>query len=399
MPAAPARPPARAAVAATDAGPAPRPASERAALVVGVANGIGGAVAAARARRGGGVRALADAGGGGPAVAADRVPPGAERPDWTWAPGDAMDPAAAIAAAAGVRVIVYAVDPPPGRDAERLVLATLDHTIRAARASGARVLVAGTLDGYGPHDLGPGRAAVVHDDAPQHPATRAGRLRAEVEQQLEMAAAPALGRGRVRSLVVRMGDVFGPRAGRSWFSRALVRPGRPVTRVTYPGAPGVGHAWAYLPDVAEAFARLAERESALGPFDRLHFAGHWDADGTEMVAAIARAAGADALPVRRPPWALVRLAAPFRAEARELLAVRHLWSTAVWPDNTRLASVLGAEPHTPLDAAVAATLLDLGCLPAGAPAGPPAGPSAARFSPRVGRHMFTSPFDRLPHSP
>jgi hypothetical protein len=31
-------------------------------------------------------------------------------------------------------------------------------------------------------------------------------------------------------------------------------------------------------------------------------------------------------------------------------------------DNRRLASLLGAEPHTPLDAAVHATLLSLGCL-------------------------------------
>jgi hypothetical protein len=43
----------------------------------------------------------------------------------------------------------------------------------------------------------------------------------------------------------------------------------------------------------------------------------------------------------------------------------YLWTMPVRMDNKRLTAVLGAEPHTPLDAAVRTTLLDLGCLTAG----------------------------------
>ncbi|MEJ1976290.1 MAG: hypothetical protein WDN49_09500 [Acetobacteraceae bacterium] len=57
-------------------------------------------------------------------------------------------------------------------------------------------------------------------------------------------------------LIVRAGDFFGPKAANNWFSQGLVKPGKPVTTVRYPGKPGVGHQWAYLPDVAETMAQL-----------------------------------------------------------------------------------------------------------------------------------------------
>jgi hypothetical protein len=41
--------------------------------------------------------------------------------------------------------------------------------------------------------------------------------------------------------------------------------------VIYPGKREVGHAWAYRPDLAETFARLAEIERVLPVFDVFHF--------------------------------------------------------------------------------------------------------------------------------
>ena len=43
--------------------------------------------------------------------------------------------------------------------------------------------------------------------------------------------------------------------------------------------------------------------------------------------------------------------------------MRYLWQTPLRLDNTRLVAALGREPHTPLEQAVEATLLGLGCLP------------------------------------
>lgn len=58
----------------------------------------------------------------------------------------------------------------------------------------------------------------------------------------------------------------------------------------------------------------------------------------------------------------MRLASPFVTTFRELLGMRYLWQQPVRLDNRRLVQQLGHEPHTPLDEAVEATLVGLGCL-------------------------------------
>ncbi|MDO9336043.1 MAG: NAD(P)H-binding protein [Caulobacter sp.] len=315
----------------------------RTALILGATGGIGGETADALARHGWHIRALAR----DPAAGARG------RPDFDWRPGDALDARAVGAAAEGVSLIVHAVNPPGYRGWKRLVLPMLESSLAAARAGGARLLLPGTIYNYGP-DAFP----LLGEESPQTPATRKGAIRLAMEARLEAAA-----REGVRSLILRAGDYFGPRPGNGWFSQGLVTPGRPVTTIMSPGRAGVGHAWAYLPDVAETFARLASREQELGPFARFHFAGHWDATGTEIVDAIRRAVGDPAIPVRPLPWSLLPLAAPFNETMRELLEMRGFWRAPVALDNARLAHFLGSEPHTPLDEAVRQTLIGLDCLP------------------------------------
>lgn len=47
---------------------------------------------------------------------------------------------------------------------------------------------------------------------------------------------------------------------------------------------------------------------------------------------------------------------------REVTEMRYLWFNDILLDGTRLHAVLGEEPHTPLDVAVAQTLQRMGCL-------------------------------------
>ena len=129
-----------------------------------------------------------------------------------------------------------------------------------------------------------------------------------------------------------------------------------------PGRKGVGHSWAYLPDVAETFARLVEREASLARFGRFHFGGTWDADGLQMAEAIRRAAGDPGIKVKKLPWTLMGLMSPFSETVREMMEVRPLWQAPIRLDNARLVALLGAEPATPMDQAVEATLHGLGCL-------------------------------------
>ena len=47
--------------------------------------------------------------------------------------------------------------------------------------------------------------------------------------------------------------------------------------------------------------------------------------------------------------------------------MRYLWNVPLHMNNARLVAALGAEPHTPLDEAVRATLSGIGCLPSREP--------------------------------
>ena len=109
----------------------------------------------------------------------------------------------------------------------------------------------------------------------------------------------------------------------------------------------------------EAMARLAERP-APAAFERFHLAGHWDPDGGAMVAAIRRAVGRPDLPARAFPWWLLRLASPAVPLFREMAEMRYLWQQPIRMANDKLVAAIGAEPHTPLDDAVRATLEGLG---------------------------------------
>jgi nucleoside-diphosphate-sugar epimerase len=177
----------------------------------------------------------------------------------------------------------------------------------------------------------------------------------------------AASKNGARVLIVRAGDFFGPKAGNSWFSQGLVKPGKPATAVTNPGRRGVGHQWSYLPDVARTMVELLAHRESLRPFATFHMAGHWDADGSQMAEAIQRVVARRT--GRRPrvtafPWWLLTLASPVVATFREMREMRYLWREPVRMDNARLIAALGQEPHTPLDEAVEATLVGLGCLTA-----------------------------------
>ncbi|HLH49905.1 MAG TPA: NAD-dependent epimerase/dehydratase family protein [Roseiarcus sp.] len=316
---------------------------QKTALILGVTGGIGGEAAKVLRARGWRIRALHRRGG-----------PSDRRDDYDWIAGDAMNAADVIAAAKDAAIIIHAVNPPGYRDWAKLVLPMLDSSIAAAKASGARLVLPGTVYNFGP-DAWPS----LRENSPQNPRTRKGAIRVEMERRLKRAAAEG-----VRSLIVRAGDFFGPRGtGNSWFAAALVKPGKTVSSLSYPGRKGVGHQWAYLPDVAETMARLIENEDRLSAFEVFHMDGHWDADGGQMVAAIGRACGKPHLRARAFPWFSVVLASPFVTLFREMLEMRYLWRQPLRMDNRRLVAFLGEEPHTPLDDAVKASLKGLGCLP------------------------------------
>jgi nucleoside-diphosphate-sugar epimerase len=312
--------------------------TKRTALILGATGGIGGAMRE-RLRAGGWhVRALTR-----------RNTPLLEGCEQIL--GDAMDADAVLAAARGAEVIVHAVNPPGYRNWADLVLPMIDNSIAAAQATDARIVLPGTVYNYGP-DAFP----AIDEDAPQRPRTRKGAIRVALEERLRAAAE----QGPAKVLIVRAGDYFGPAAANNWFGQAMVTPGARPRRIRTPGKRGIGHQWAYLPDVAETMAQLLD-QPALPAFARFHMDGHWDADGRQMAETIARVLGDPAVPIRPLPWWQLRLAALAMTTPRELMEMRYLWQQPIRLRNARLVATLGAEPRTPLVEAIAATLTGLGC--------------------------------------
>lgn len=316
--------------------------STKTALILGATGGIGGAVAQGLALRGWRIRAL----NRNAAEAARR------QPEFDWFQGDAMQADDVLKAAQGADVIVHAVNPPGYRNWGRVVLPMLDNTIAAAKAVGARIVLPGTVYNFGP-DVFPN----VTEDSAQRPKTRKGAIRVQMERRLKAAAE----QGNTPVIIVRAGDFFGGSRANSWFSQAMVTPGKPVSSMTYPGKRGVGHQWAYLPDAAEIMIRLIEKGDQLPSFAVYHMRGHWDGDGRQMIEAVQRVLG-HKVKVKSFPWWMVPLAAPFVTLMWELREMSYLWDVPLQMRNDRLVAVLGEEPHTPIDEAVRASLVSIGCL-------------------------------------
>ena len=319
---------------------------QKTALIIGATGGIGGAVTRALASRGWKIRAL------------NRNPGAAARAHAAlgpveWVKGDAMNPADVIAAAEGASLIFHGANPPGYRNWKGLALPMLESTIAAAKASGAMIAFPGTV-----YNFGPDAGAFLAEDAPQNPTTRKGRIRVQMEKRLAEAAEEG-----TQVLIVRAGDFLGGLGGNNWFGTGIVKPGRKLRRVVYPGKSDVGHDWAYLPDLAETFARLIERREDLAPFERFHFEGYWFERGIEFAEATRRAAGNEKLPIRGFPWWAVYLASPVVEMFREMLEMRYLWRKPLHLDNGKLTAFLGEEPRTPVEKALRDSLIELGCLP------------------------------------
>jgi nucleoside-diphosphate-sugar epimerase len=316
----------------------------KSALVIGATGGVGGAVADRLLSAGWRVRAL------------HRDPETArrnsDRAGLEWIKGDAMAEGDVVVAAEGVQLVIHGANPPGYRNWRGLQMPMLNASIAAAKTAGARLIFPGTVYNYGP-DAFPS----LTEASPQNPATRKGAIRVQMEAVLARAAAE----DGLRVLIVRCGDFFGPKPGNNWLSQGLVKPGRPLSAITYPGPLGVRHAWAYLPDLAETMVRLVEREAELAVWETFHMRGH-TLSGHDLVAALEAIAGRK-LAVSGVPWLAVRGLAPFNETFREMLEMRYLWETPVLLDNARLTARLGAEPHTPVVDALRTALAGLNALP------------------------------------
>src|SRR5262245_9131113 len=209
------------------------------------------------------------------------------------------DTAGLAAAAAGASVVVYAVNPLYTQWATQ-AMPLFRQGVAVAQRLNATFLLPGNV-----YNVGAQMPALLDEHTPQQPTTHKGRIRVAMERELQALAT----QGAMRSIVVRAGDFFGSGSG-AWMDLVITKSLR-QGKLVYPGALDVPHAWAYLPDLAQAFVHAASRGNQLPAFADLPFAGY-TLTGAELLAAIGRAASTLGLAPARGfkhgsmPWLAMR---------------------------------------------------------------------------------------------
>ena len=242
-----------------------------------------------------------------------------------------------------VNVVVNAANPIYTRWAEEAV-AMNDAAIAIAKALGATLMLPGNVYNFGT-DL----PELLSSNTPQLAQTSKGKIRIEMERAMATAAEHG-----TQAIVVRAGDFFGCGTG-SWFDQAIAKDVQ-KGKLTYPGPLHLMHAWAYVPDLAATFVRVAEARQTLARFETIHYAGH-AVTGYELVQTMQHAAQRK-LKISGMPWWLIRLVGVVKPLWRDLAEMSYLWQR---PHRlvTDAAHAHLIAPATPIDAAIDASLRQL----------------------------------------
>lgn len=249
-----------------------------------------------------------------------------------------------LTASKGVDVIVNGWNPPYTDWATQLPDLT-QQVIAATKASGATVILPGNVYVYGKD--APARFGA---DTPHTARDHLGKLRVDMEASYRASG--------LRCIIMRAGDYIDTEASGNWFDQMIAPPlKRGVLR--YPGDLDTPHAWAFLPDLAEATVAVAEQRDKLPVFADIAFPGY-TLTGHEMAALCAQALER---PVRaaRMSWLPLQLTRPFWGMAKHLMSMRYLWSKPHHLDGTEFAALVpGFVPTDPVRAMRLATYPVLG---------------------------------------
>lgn len=260
---------------------------------------------------------------------------------------DAESAAELIAATAGAELIFNGLNLPYDQWAAK-AMPMARAVIAAAKAHRIPHLFIGNVYNYG-HAIPVG----ANERTAQRAETRKGRIRIEMETMFEAEAR----QNGVQTVIIRAGDFYGTAKKGSWFDLFIAAKIAKGT-FTFPGPAEIPHAFAYLPDLGEVFARMAERMADLPVFETFTFAGH-TLSGAEMKRHCEAAVGRP-LKSGTVPWWLFRLIGPFHSLLREVNEMSYLWTTPHSLDGSKLEAVLGDIRITPPAEAIRQALVDQG---------------------------------------
>ncbi len=196
--------------------------------------------------------------------------------------------------------------------------------IATAKETGATVLIPGNVYSYGPE-----MPSVLKDTTPHQATKGLGKLRLDMEA--------AYKQSDVRTIVLRAGDFIDTSPSGNWFDKVITK-NLAKGRLVYPGHLNIDHAWAYLPDLADAAVQLAELRDELGRFEEVLFPG-FNLSAQQLQMQLSRILRRD-LKLSEMSWWPVIMAQPVWKMARYLGEMRYLWNTPHRIESEKFARLL-----------------------------------------------------------
>ncbi|MDH5548203.1 MAG: sugar nucleotide-binding protein [Gammaproteobacteria bacterium] len=246
--------------------------------------------------------------------------------------GDAANIEDVRAAASGVSLIVYGVNP-PNYDWDNKALPWIDVTATVAEEQGLTVVFPGNV-----YVLNPAHGPVFEESAAMDPVTTLGKTRLAMEQRLQRAA-----ENGAQVIIMRAGDFIAPGARSSW-TQHLFRQNKKGVTISAPGDASLPHTWAYVPDLAHTIAALVDKSDALETFNVFHYKGY-RASINDMAEAITLATGL-LVKVTGYPWWLMKVFSYFSVMFRGVMEMSYLWREEVSLCDDKLRDSLGFAPTT-----------------------------------------------------
>lgn len=256
---------------------------------------------------------------------------------------DAMDQASLIEACSGSDVILHALNPAYD-NWEATVMPFARNVLAAAKDSNATVMIPGNVYNYGT-SIRPNMSEADLFAAD----TSKGKIRVEVEKLFEEAS-----RNGVRSIILRGGDFFGGERLETWLDLMILKDLK-KQKFTWPGPYDIPHAFAYLPDFAEAFVRVADVRQSLPAYATFNFEGH-TLTGDQMKQAAEEVTGR-ALKTGQVPWFLLRIVGLFNPILKAVVEMSYLWRVPHSLDGHKLTQLIDV-PHTQFNDALRQTVID-----------------------------------------
>ncbi len=255
---------------------------------------------------------------------------------------DAGDLRAAGAAARGADTIFYCVGLP--YPSHHLHPALMRTTLEAAAAVGVeRIVLVSSVYAYGVP-----RTARVAETHPREPETRKGRFRKE-QEDLVLRAHES---GKIKGLIVRLPDFFGPGASQALAN--LIFEGALTNKTAnWIGPVNTEHEFIFVPDTWPVIVELASRDDCYG--GAWNFGGPGAINTLDFITRVYRAAGL-APKYRTAGRGILKLLGWFNPLMRELPEMVYLQETPVILDDSKLLRTLGNVHKTSYDDGIRQTI-------------------------------------------